>query len=150
VSNAVVEHGLDKAAILKDVSALLAEGVPTDDIVERLKLPITGRTLRNWITSEPDVAGARTRFFSEKLIYWNEQIESAESDFPLARAREAYRSWSHLAGVRDAKNFGPKQEIAHTMPNGPLIMVNLANVAPAQSQRSIDIIEGELTQAVDK
>ena len=104
---------IDKAAVIAQASALLADGVPTEQIVERLQLPITGRTLRNWIIGDDDAPKARTRFFQGKLTQCAEEIEGAKDAFPLARAREAYRAWSHLASVRDAAHFGQKTEVTH-------------------------------------
>lgn len=57
----------------------------------------------------------------------------------IARARvDAAHKW---AAARDPKRWGPKQEITHNLPSGPLIMVNLAEVPVVGTANSPQVID---------
>ena len=100
----------DKQAVISAAIPLLQQGASTDSIVQKLGLPITGRTLRNWLIATPEAQDARAHFLSEKLAESLEEIEAADDDFPLARAREKFRSWAWVAERRLPQLFGQKVE----------------------------------------
>ena len=103
-----IVQSLDRNAIIEAALPLLAQGVSTDDIAK--PYGITGRTLRNWLITSPNADQARAQFLADKLIESAEEIESAPDAFPLARAREKFKSYSWLAERRLPHLFGQKIE----------------------------------------
>lgn len=101
---------LDRAAIVAAALPALRQGQSTDLIAE--PLGITGRTLRNWLIADAGESAneARAEFLSNKVAGLAEEIENATDAFPLARAREAFKSWSWIAERRLQAMFGPKQD----------------------------------------
>ena len=87
----------------------LRMGSTTEEIAAQHS--ISPRTLRHWLIADESANEARAEFLTGKVVQCAEQIEEADGPLPLARAREAFRSWSWLAERRNSQMFGPKQEV---------------------------------------
>ena len=134
----------DKQSVIRAAIPLLQQGASTDSIVQKLGLPITGRTLRNWLIECPDAEQARAHFLSGKLAESLEEIETADDALPLARAREKFRSWAWVAERRLPHLFGAKQEITHHGATGPVFVVQTAqSAAPIEQLPIIEAAKGE-------
>jgi len=97
-----------KDEVIKAAIPLLANGVSTELIAK--DFGITGRTLRNWLISSPEAEQARADYLTDKVMQAVDAIDSAEDVFPLARARESFKSWSWIAERRLPSRFGAKQD----------------------------------------
>lgn len=121
----------DKTAIRETAIAIaipkLSDGMSTDDIAKLIAketgTAITGRTLRNWLINSPEAEQARADYLTDKVMQAVEAIDSAEDVFPLARARESFKSWSWIAERRLPSRFGAKQD-----QQGMSIVVNVASL----------------------
>ena len=129
-----IAQTLDRASIMAEALPLLAQGVSTDDIAK--PYGITGRTLRNWLMASPEAEQARAQYLIEKLIESAEEIESAPDVFPLARAREKFKSYSWLAERRLSSMFGAKSEVNH----GVAIAVTINNPM-LPSSRTVETLD---------
>ena len=101
----------ERAAIIEEVLPLLAQGTPTDEIAA--PYGITGRALRYWLMNDERATKARKSFLDHKLLECTEAIETSDSALPLARAREAFRSWAWIAERRLPQEYGQRQQVEH-------------------------------------
>lgn len=127
-----------KAAIL-DALDSLPFGEPTNQIAARHGIP--GPTLRAWLLAEESLPAeiARNAFMSSELSLRVQDIDEATDPLSLARAREAFRAWSWIAERRNAKFFGPKQEVTHTLkPEFNVILKQADTVIEGQSVPVLD------------
>ena len=75
---------------------------------------ISPSTLHSWLIADNRAIEARTLYYSRMVANALERLEAAETPLELARGRELHRAWITTAAVRDAHNFGPKQELTIT------------------------------------
>lgn len=97
-----------KDEVIKAALPMLQQGMSTEEIAKAYN--ITGRTLRNWLIAHPDAEQARADYLTGKLMDAVDAIDSADDIFPLARAREQFKSWSWIAERRLPSRFGQKSE----------------------------------------
>ena len=110
-----------RSEVIKAAIPQLANGVSTEIIAA--SYGITGRTLRNWLISDPDAEQARADYLTAKLMDATDAIDDAQDVFPLARAREQFKAWSWIAERRLPSRFASKNESN----NGVNIQVNIVN-----------------------
>jgi hypothetical protein len=106
-------HRID---IVRDALVSLDKGETTDQIARRNK--VEPRTLRAWLLVDcpAEYEHQRARYIASQLQNAIEDIESADEQIPLARARERFRSWAWLAERRLPSLFAQKQEVANSAP----------------------------------
>lgn len=100
-----------RARIVAETPERIRRGQTTTQIA--LEHGIPPRTLRSWLLGDETVENARGEFLAQELSIQIEAIENADSPLPLARAREAFRAWAWIAERREARLYGPKQEVTH-------------------------------------
>ena len=103
-----------KQQIIEAALLGLAAGLSTDQIGEQHG--ITGRALRYWLLDDERAQRARLAMINQELARTGEDLRAAkhaDSPLPLACAREEFRYWSWIAERREARLYGPKQEVTH-------------------------------------
>ena len=108
--------------ILSDSYLRLRGGESTDQIAASYGL--SGRALRYWLLDDPKADEARRQLINGELARTLEDMRLADAPLPLARGREEFRAWSWIAERREARLYGPKQEVTH---QGlmPVLQINL-------------------------
>ena len=74
---------------------------------------ITKRTLNTWLMGLDGYTELRQAVIDSQLAEAMEAIDTADDTFPLARAREMFRSRSWMAERRDSR-YAAKQEVQST------------------------------------
>ncbi len=120
-----------KQQIIQAALVGLAQGLTTDQIGEANG--ITGRALRYWLLDDEQAEQARRSMINQELARTGEdlrQAKYADSPLPLACAREEARYWMWIAERREARLYGPKQEVTHLGPP-PVLIINAPIAAHA-------------------
>ena len=109
MGNYVRHSQTDKERIIDAAIPLLAAGTPTNDIAAQYG--ISGRTLRHWLIHDDAAEEARSAFLTGQMMDAVADMETAEDQLPLARARERFKSYAWLAERRLPDKFGVKKEV---------------------------------------
>jgi hypothetical protein len=98
-----------KELILTDAKELIIQGWTLQQIAD--KHEVDRKTLNTWLLSLGDEYQAlRNAWIDSKLTEAAEAIESADEQFPLARAREMWKAATWYAERRDSQRYGQKTE----------------------------------------
>ena len=120
-----------RAAILADCHAALQHGETTDQIGARYG--ISGRAVRYWLLDDPQAEAARRQLINGELVRTLDEMREAKhalTSLPLACARAEFDAWSWIAERREARLYGPKQEVTHVGPP-PVLIIHAPIAAPA-------------------
>jgi len=99
-----------KQLILEDAKAQILQGLTLQQIAD--KHEIDRKTLNTWLLSLGDeYQELRNAWIDSKLTEAAEAIESADEQFPLARAREQWKAATWYAERRDRLRYG--QQVAN-------------------------------------
>ena len=98
---------LKQQAIAAAIQALEV-GARVEEVADRMQVPRS--TMYSWLMGE-QAKNARTQFFDAQLMQGIGEIRASGAPLDLARARELFSAWFKVAQVRDAANYGPKQEL---------------------------------------
>lgn len=99
-----------KRKVIEDAKdAILYEGATCQQIAD--KHAIHERTLRYWLSDLGDEYTQIRRLWIDNLLLdAGEEIERADDDFPLARARELWKRATWYAERRDPARYGAKPQ----------------------------------------
>ena len=99
----------DKERIIDAAIPQLAAGTPTDVIAAQYG--ISPRTLRHWLIHDDAAEEARSAFLTGQMMDAIGEMEVANDQLPLARARERFKSYAWIAERRLPDKFGVKKEV---------------------------------------
>lgn len=143
-----------KAQVIKECQELIAVGYTPAEIALRHGIP--PRTVQYWLLGDETAEKARGQLIASELARTLDDMRKptdAADDSPLrlARAREEFRAWSWIAERREARLYGQKQEVQHTVvaPTLQITVVSAQHAAPLQPESAPAIIDHD-TQVVDK
>ena len=100
-----------RQAIIAGVPDAILNGQTTSQYAQQCNIPAP--TLRAWIIGNEFAELARGLMLAHELMVRAEDIDTADDPLTLARAREGFRAWSWIAERREARLYGPKQEVTH-------------------------------------
>ena len=132
-----------KAAIIEDWLISIQAGQSTTQVAERYG--ITARAIQYWLLSDERAEQARAHLIAGELARTLDDLRAPtetveDSPLRLARAREEFRAWAWIAERREARLYGPKQEVTHLGPP-PVLIINAPIAAPLLPDSSHDVIE---------
>lgn len=98
-----------KAAILTDAKERILQGSTLAQIA--VSHGIDTKTLNTWLMALGDeYTELRQAWIDNMLIEAKEELDSADDNFPLARARERWKAATWYAERRDSARYGVKTE----------------------------------------
>lgn len=98
-----------KQAILADAKVRIMDGHTLEQIA--VSHGITKRTLNTWLMAMgEEYQDLRQAWIDNLLSEAKEELDNAQDNFPLARAREQWKAATWMAERRDAQRYGQKVE----------------------------------------
>ena len=123
-----------RAQIILGVPDAIRNGITTTQYAKQQNIPAS--TLKSWIIGSDIIEAARGEFLALELMLQVEAIDTAQDPLSLARAREGFRAWSWIAERREARLYGQKQEITHTVK--PVLIINTSPLPVSLPQQIED------------